>query len=51
MNLVFFSKQTPLNIPNYHTLSYSLNNTTWENDRVSTRKSQEIENFMELAKR
>ena len=34
---------------NYHTLSYSLNNTTWEKDIVSTRKSQEIENFMELA--
>jgi len=32
-------------------LSYSLNNTTWEKDIVSTRKSQEIENFMELAKR
>jgi hypothetical protein len=28
-------------------LSYSLNNTTWEKDRVSTKKSQEIEDFME----
>jgi hypothetical protein len=32
-------------------LSYSLNNTTREVDILSTKKSQEIENFMELAKR
>jgi len=36
---------------NYHTMSFSLNNTTWEKDIVPTRKSQEIENFMELARR
>ena len=49
--MVFYTKKLRSIFSNYHTLSYSLNNTTREVDILSTKKSQEIENFMELAKR
>jgi hypothetical protein len=37
-DLVFYTKKLRSIFSNYHTLTYSLNNTTWEKDRESTKK-------------